>query len=151
MYLGSDIGADAMLVLIVEDEPLISMTLEHCVLEAGFQVLGPVATSTDALRLSENVRPDLALVDLHLRDGSTGLTVARELMARWGTPSLFLSVDEELRAKADVGLGFVEKPVEWDALLSCIKLAERLVRGEKLALEDVPEEMKLFERLHRTG
>lgn len=92
------------------------------------------------MRLTEHVRPDLALVDLHLRDGASGATVARELMLRWNTPSLFLSGDEAVRANQDAGIGFIENPIELEAMLSCIRLSERLIRGEKLASRFLPKE-----------
>jgi two-component SAPR family response regulator len=56
-------------VLIVEDEFLIAMNLEAILERHGAHVLGPAGTVTEALRLLETKRPDVALLDVHLKDG----------------------------------------------------------------------------------
>lgn len=141
-----------MLVLVVEDEALIAMTLENCLLDAGYQVLGPAARGSQALRLAENVRPDLALVDINLRDGPMGVTVARELFRRWKTPSLFLSAQGgEARANQDAALGLILKPYRLEGLISCVEIALRLLRGETPERSEIPYELELFQRLDRAG
>ena len=56
-------------VLVVEDEMLIAMDLEEMLERGGAQVLGPVPTVTEALKLLRIERIDVALLDVHLRDG----------------------------------------------------------------------------------
>jgi DNA-binding NtrC family response regulator len=64
--------------LILEDQALIGMALEASLEEAGFDVAGPFNSSADALRWLEKRRPDLALIDVLLKDGPC-IPVAREL------------------------------------------------------------------------
>jgi DNA-binding NtrC family response regulator len=55
-------------VLIVEDEFLIAMDLKQMLEEAGWRVMGPVATVRAALRLLEGELPSVALLDVNLRN-----------------------------------------------------------------------------------
>ena len=64
--------------LILEDQALIGLALEASLEEAGFDVAGPFDSASDALRWLTERKPDLALVDVLVRDG-TCVSVAREL------------------------------------------------------------------------
>ena len=68
-------------VLVVEDEFLIA--LDHALLleRAGWHVLGPAATIAEALRLLEEERPAVALLDVALKEGAV-TPVAEALRAR---------------------------------------------------------------------
>jgi len=68
-------------VLIVEDEMLIAMELEHLLSTHGYRVLGPVNTVARALTLLEQQQPDAALLDVNL-NGESSTPVAAELWAR---------------------------------------------------------------------
>jgi DNA-binding NarL/FixJ family response regulator len=57
-------------VLIVEDNPLISMDLEDILKNHGCQIIGPLATVRDALLAIEKDEIDVALVDYVLEDGN---------------------------------------------------------------------------------
>lgn len=81
-----------MKILIVEDEVFAAMHLEFALENLGCTVIGIAPDSQSALELGE-LGPDLAVVDLNLRDGLTGPTVARELANRYGTKVLFLTAN----------------------------------------------------------
>jgi len=66
-------------VLIVEDEALPAMLLQGYLEDAGHEVIGWATTADEARELCLQRAPDLAFVDLHLADGLTGVTVAREI------------------------------------------------------------------------
>lgn len=55
-------------VLLVEDEPLIAMTLEAIVWEAGFQAVGPAASRDAAFALLREESVDAAIIDYRLGD-----------------------------------------------------------------------------------
>lgn len=74
-------------VLVVEDEFLLAEEL-RCVLEqAGFVVVGPVATLEGALALVRDASIDAAVLDVRIVGGDSG-PVAEALVAR-GCPVLF--------------------------------------------------------------
>ena len=56
--------------LILEDEPFIAMELADAFEEAGYALLGPFATCARALSALETQTPSIAIVDLHVNDGS---------------------------------------------------------------------------------
>lgn len=68
-----------MNILITEDEPVLADELETIVKDLGHQVVGIASTLGSAVRLASESPCDLALVDVHLRDGITGPDVARHL------------------------------------------------------------------------
>lgn len=135
-----------MIILIVEDEPLIALSLEAGLLQAGYRVLGPSATVERALQAAAKDRPDLALVDINLRGPRSGIECARELRARWNVPSLFLS-GARLEAYQNKGaaLGFLAKPYETRTALASVVVAGSIIRGEKP--RHVPHGLELFDRL----
>lgn len=57
-------------VLIVEDEAFIALDIAYGVEQAGGVPVGPATTVAEALRLIEAERPDSAIVDVDLPDGS---------------------------------------------------------------------------------
>ena len=87
-------------VLLVEDEFLIAMAIEACLVDAGATVVGPAKSVAEAsARLAE--APTLAVLDYRLARDETSLPVARDLAAR-GVPFLFHTgnaTPEELHAQ----------------------------------------------------
>jgi DNA-binding response OmpR family regulator len=55
--------------LVLEDQALIGMALEASLEEAGFRVAGPFMSNSETLDWLEDNAPDLALVDILLKDG----------------------------------------------------------------------------------
>lgn len=69
-------------ILLVEDEPLISMFAEMALEDAGAVVVGPAAAIAPALALVDAEAPEAALVDVRLRGGESGYELADALAAR---------------------------------------------------------------------
>jgi CheY-like chemotaxis protein len=69
-------------ILIVEDEPLIAMMLEDFIDGLGHRVAGAADSVEDALARVEQGGFDLAILDLHLRDGAAAWPVADALADR---------------------------------------------------------------------
>jgi response regulator of citrate/malate metabolism len=68
-------------VLIIEDEPLISMQLEDLVRSLGHDVCGMAATRTQAREIATRETPGLVLADIQLADGSSGLDAVDDILA----------------------------------------------------------------------
>lgn len=114
-------------VLIVEDEFLIAMELKRLLEREGWQVMGPVPTVHEALRLIEEELPSIALLDVNLR-GELVTPVAEILKARnvpfvvasaYDTPEQFGG--EVLRGATNVG-----KPASEDRVLAALALLSGL-------------------------
>lgn len=80
-----------MIILLVENEPLIAIVLEEGLRDAVHTVRGPAPTVEGALEMAQHEPPELALVNINLRGGGSGIDLAREMLDRWGVPSLFVS------------------------------------------------------------
>jgi CheY-like chemotaxis protein len=82
-----------MRVLVVEDEVLLAVELEYLISSSGAQPVGHAMTSPEAIALAEQLRPDLALVDVHLSDGPTGIEAARRMTDHCGAVVLFITAN----------------------------------------------------------
>ena len=102
-----------MVILVAEDEGLIAFALEWALRLAGHQVLGPADSVDEAMRLIEKTRPDLALVDINLRDGDDGTRLARHLHENLGIPILFTSAQVgQARNHRHIAWGLIPKPYD---------------------------------------
>lgn len=122
---GSERHASAAVsVMIVEDEALIAFSLEDIFEEEGYLVDGPFSSCADALACLAKRRPDLAIVDATLRDGSC-VELARELR-RLDVPFLIYSATNALEDRPPEldGVMWVEKPSTLESVLGA---ARRLV------------------------
>ena len=68
-------------VLIVEDDPLIAISLRMVLEDEGHEVCGVAATEQQAISLGLTYCPDIAVVDVRLAEGS-GIEAGRRLLAR---------------------------------------------------------------------
>jgi len=82
-------------VLIIEDEPLISMQLEDLVRSLGHDVCGTAATRTQAQQVVAEHRPGLVLADIQLADGSSGLDAVDDILAIEDVPVIFITAYPE--------------------------------------------------------
>lgn len=82
-------------VLIIEDEPLISMDLEALVQGLGHRVSGVARTHREALEEVRKKRPGLVLADIHLADGSSGLDAVNEILLGFNVPVIFITAFPE--------------------------------------------------------
>lgn len=112
-----------MKILIVEDEVFAAMHLSVTLEELGCNVIGIAPDSPSALELARD-EPDLAVVDVNLRDGLTGPTIARELANRYGTKVLFLTANPQEAGEVFPGvIGIVSKPWDEHIIVEAIKKA----------------------------
>ena len=82
-------------VLIIEDEPLISMQLEDLVRSLGHDVCGLAATRTQALEIVQREQPGLVLADIQLADGSSGLDAVDDILRIGSVPVIFITAYPE--------------------------------------------------------
>ena len=110
-----------MRILIVEDELIIAIDLEETLSEEGHQVAGIARESKTALGLAQYLKPDLALVDMHLVDGDTGPEIARHLK-EMGIPVLFMTAHSGTLPEGMAGaLGVIPKPIAAHVLRDAVR------------------------------
>lgn len=82
-------------VLIIEDEPLISMQLEELVSSLGHTICGTAATHRQALQVVAERMPGLVLADIQLADGSSGLDAVDDILQIGSVPVIFITAYPE--------------------------------------------------------
>ena len=112
-----------MRILIVEDEILIALMLTDALEAGGHEVTGMAATEAEALAMCAATLPELALLDINLRDGASAQVV-------------------EARQARDVALGCIGKPYEPETVLRSIAAAREVMRGRTPAT--LPPGFELF-------
>ncbi|MBN9669416.1 response regulator [Roseibium aggregatum] len=78
-------------VLIIEDEPLISMDLMQIVESLGHGVTSVARTASDAIAAAKSETPGLVLADIQLADGSSGIDAVKEILAEMSVPVIFIT------------------------------------------------------------
>jgi DNA-directed RNA polymerase specialized sigma24 family protein/CheY-like chemotaxis protein len=82
-------------ILIIEDEPLIAMDIEHIVQSLGHRVTGIARTRAEAVRLFENTKPGMVLADIQLADGSSGIDAVNDILKTSTVPVIFITAFPE--------------------------------------------------------
>ena len=110
------------MVLVVEDEFLIAMDLKLLLERRGWHVLGPAATVDEALRLLDEERPAVALLDITLKDGT--VTLVAEALRTRNVPFIVASAysrPELVGGEVLAGAPNVGKPTEERRLLAMLE------------------------------
>lgn len=103
--------------LLVEDEALVGLMMRAALTDAGYHVIGPFASVNDALTALESEKPDCAVLDINLIDGSV-YPLAAALSAA-GIPFVFAtgydgrSIDERFKH-----VTVLQKPADRSSLLA---------------------------------
>lgn len=141
-------------VLVAEDEALIRMDVVATLNESGYQVVGEAADGEEALRLADELVPDVVVMDIKMPklDGIS----AAEKLAEKKIPVVLLTAfsQQDLVARAvEAGaLAYITKPFKPTDLLPAIQIA--LARNEEIValeqeisdLSDRLETRKLMDR-----
>ena len=140
-------------ILIVEDQRLIAADIENTLKKLGYVVVGNVSSGEDAISKSDQLRPELVLMDVRLRGEMDGIQAAEIIRDRFNVPVVYLTAyaDEEtiLRAKKTTPFGYVVKPFNERELRATIEIAlythqmERTLADER-ARRHAAEEFKIL-------
>ncbi|OJU59703.1 MAG: response regulator [Altererythrobacter sp. 66-12] len=112
-------------VLIIEDEPLISMQLEDLVRSLGHEICGTAATRTQAQQIVAECTPGLVLADIQLADGSSGLDAVDDILAIDTVPVIFITAYPERLLTGDrpEPTYLITKPFQEDTVRAAISQA----------------------------
>lgn len=122
-------------ILIVEDDSIIAITIEGRLREFGYQVVGRAATGPDAIKKALELKPDLVLMDIHLRGPIDGIDAAETIYGIHNIPVVYLTAfsDEATleRAQKTSPFGYIVKPFSDTTLKTTIRLALLRHKAEK--------------------
>ncbi len=127
-------------ILVVEDDPIISMDIQNTLRTLGHVLAGVAVLGEEAFEKASELRPDLVLMDIKLAGHLDGVETAAHIREQLQIPVIFLTAYSEdttlQRAKATEPYGYLVKP-----------LVERDLRiGIEMALHKHHAERQLVER-----
>lgn len=106
-------------VLVTEDDAMIGFDLADALDAAGYKIAGPVDSSAEALDWLKTNVPDIAVLDVILKDGSCA-DIARELRRR-GIPFVIYSGRRQNQASSEFqDVRWLEKPAAHQDLLKVL-------------------------------
>lgn len=122
-------GEPNLRILIVEDDALVALGIRCTLEDLGYEVCGIAASEPEAVRLAEETRPDVTLMDIRLKGTVDGIDAARRIRNEFGIRSVYLSAYTDhqtmTRVTATYPLGFVQKPYSASQLKNALELAAR--------------------------
>ncbi|CAN5324300.1 response regulator [soil metagenome] len=130
-------------ILIIEDEALVAMELRFVLEDLGYDVVGSAADARTARNLVKETEVDLALVDIHLSDGPTGVELGRGLANDDGVTVLYMTANPGMLRDGVAGtIGVLSKPTDERAVQKAVDYALRRRQGQPV--EYAPPELQLF-------
>jgi CheY-like chemotaxis protein len=110
--------------LIVEDEIILAKSLEMYLSDLGYEICGLVANGQKSLKIVEDKKPDIVLMDINLYGEIDGIEAAKRIKTLFSIPIVFMTgyEDEETMERANCveHSGYLIKPVEPEDLQSVI-------------------------------
>jgi len=146
-------------VLIAEDEALIRLDLREMLVEEGYDVVGEAGDGEAAVRLAEEYRPDLVILDIRMPI-MDGLAAAEKIAQASIAPVVILTAfsqrDLVERARAAGAMAYLVKPFQKSDLVPAIEIAisrfaeMTALEAEVASLTDRLETRKIVERAKGT-
>ena len=117
-------------VLIVDDYPIVRLSLRLLLERERFHVVGEVGNGSEVAQVARDLRPDVVVLDIGL-PGLDGMEVIKRLQSLEPVPKIMVltgqATDLYVRRCLDAGIGaFVTKEEDHEALLFALKA---LVKG----------------------
>lgn len=113
-------------VVIAEDEALIRMDLAEMLGEEGYDVVGQAADGEQAVALTEQLKPDLVILDVKMPK-LDGISAAERIAAQRLAPCLMLTAfsqrDLVERARDAGAMAYLVKPFSRNDLVPAIEMA----------------------------
>ncbi|MFW5639861.1 MAG: response regulator [Thermodesulfobacteriota bacterium] len=134
-------------ILIVDDHPIFCLGMSELINKADdLVVCGSEDSHTKAIQSILNLKPDLAIVDISLKE-SSGIDLIREIRSRFPKlPVLVLSMyDESLYAERALLAGARGYLMKQEAIPTVVKAIHHVFEGKLYASDTVKE--KVFKRL----
>jgi diguanylate cyclase (GGDEF)-like protein/PAS domain S-box-containing protein len=121
------IKLEGLRVLIAEDELLFAENVRQLIESWGMKVCASVRSGADAIRLAQELQPELILMDVLLEGELDGFGTADNILSQFKIPIIFITgyATPELihRISFISAAGFLTKPIREEKLLACIQLA----------------------------
>lgn len=134
-------------ILIVEDEGVVALSMQAALRKLGYKVVGIAVTGKEAIALATEHKPDVILMDIHIKGDMDGIQTTEKLNQIMDIPVIFLTAyaDDETvrRAIKTRSHSYLVKPYNPRELYSNIEFAI-YKRRMKTRLGSNRENLELF-------
>lgn len=114
-------------VLIVEDDMIISMVLERMIMKLHHRVIDKVITGQGAIDSAFELKPDLILMDIQLKDQIDGISAMQEIREESDVPVIYITGNSDQynlsRAQETNFVDYLVKPIQMSHLKESIHKA----------------------------
>lgn len=114
-------------IIIVEDEALVAEDLKEMLQGFEYEISGIADTGEKAIALSEEIQPDIVLMDIHLAGAMDGITAGGTIRSRWGIPIIYVTAFATQaiidRAKKTTPSGYILKPFNERQIQTALEIA----------------------------
>jgi len=142
-------------IVIAEDEAIIRLDLKEMLQEEGYEVVGEAGDGETAVKLAEELKPDLVVLDIFM-PVMDGLTAARLIDEKELAAVLILTAFSERdlvgEATRTGAMAYLVKPFDRDSLIPAIEVAmARWAEAQSLAEEskDLSERLETRKAVER--
>ena len=118
-------------VMVAEDNAVIGMMLADDLQEVGYAVAGPFSHAAAALAWLQGFRPDMAVLDVRLMDGSC-VPLVRELRARRIPFMVFSGHNAAPDIPELQGVPWVVKPSSFEQITNALATLRSAASGDEL-------------------
>ncbi|MGB3669681.1 MAG: response regulator [Phormidesmis sp.] len=135
------VPTSAKRVMVVEDESVISLDIKTSLTRLGYSIAGVAASGDIALRKIRETRPDVILMDIHLKGEMTGIDVSEQVRSELQIPIVFLTANADSSTFKEANqtdpYGYLLKPFEEKELGIAIEIAlhkhekEQIIRSSE--------------------
>jgi DNA-binding LytR/AlgR family response regulator len=128
-------------ILVVEDEMIIGAKISMQLTSLGYEVTGMLARGEDAIIQVQENKPDIILLDIHLKGKMDGIETALQIQKHNDVPIIYLTANSDEatfnRARVTKPYAFISKPFKQLDLQRAIELTiSRMAEDETGPLED---------------
>ncbi|MGF7118474.1 PAS domain S-box protein [Methanobacterium oryzae] len=114
-------------ILIVEDEAITAIDVKNTLESMDFEVVSVVFSGEEAIKKAEELKPDLIIMDIHLKGEIDGIEAAKKIMTFFDIPVIYLTAYSDKktfqRAKLTEPYGFITKPFSPEGIVISIETA----------------------------
>lgn len=135
-----------MNIMIVDDEPLARQRLVGLVQELnGFEACANASNGKDALRLAQELKPDVVLLDIRM-PGMDGIETAHHMNRLSKPPAIIFTTafsEHALKAFETHAVDYLLKPIKQDRLHDALDAAARLTKPQLEQLKLIDDQPKV--------
>ncbi len=114
-------------ILIVEDEGVVALSIKAGLTKMGYTVVGIAVSGNEAIALATEKKPDVILMDIHIKGDMDGIQTTEKINAIMDVPVIFLTAyadDETVKRAIRTGShSYLVKPYNPRELYSNIEFA----------------------------